>query len=102
MSNKELIPWERMDEIASKAIDKLFQMDSEEAREFLEEEVEITDEEKNYFCIDQFFEDEDEPRNWTPCDEADEDGHHHCPYEESYTGYADEMCRVCCGLGVDE
>ena len=42
----------------------------------------------------------------TPCDEPyeDEKGNevHHCPYEDSYTGYPGEMCRVCCGLGVDE
>ena len=25
-----------------------------------------------------------------------------CPYKDCYTGYEDEMCRVCCGLGVDE
>lgn len=26
----------------------------------------------------------------------------HCPYADTYTGYEDEMCRNCCGLGVDE
>lgn len=48
--------------------------------------------------------------SWTPCDEPiveyDENGketkHYHCPYADTYTGYEDEMCRVCCGLGVDE
>jgi hypothetical protein len=39
---------------------------------------------------------------WTPCDEKDEQGQHHCPYENTYTGYESEMCRVCCGLGVDD
>lgn len=39
---------------------------------------------------------------WTPCDTPDYDGVHHCPYEDSYTGYPGEMCRNCCGLGVDE
>ena len=43
-----------------------------------------------------------EDGNWTPCDEEDENGHHHCPYADWYTGYESEMCRVCCGLGVDE
>ena len=46
----------------------------------------------------------------TPCDVPvttyDENGnerkHFVCPYAETYTGYEDEMCRVCCGLGVDE
>jgi hypothetical protein len=38
----------------------------------------------------------------TPCDYPDENGNHVCPYAETYTGYESEMCRVCCGLGVDE
>jgi uncharacterized protein (UPF0305 family) len=42
----------------------------------------------------------------TPCDipYVDENGNkvYYCPYEDSYTGYEGEMCRVCCGLGVDE
>lgn len=44
----------------------------------------------------------EEIRNWTPCDEIGDDGMHHCPYEDSYTGYESERCRVCCGLGVDD
>lgn len=36
----------------------------------------------------------------TPCEIKGDDGHYHCPYAEFYDG--DEMCRVCCGLGVDE
>ena len=47
---------------------------------------------------------------YTPCDEElvdyDENGkeikYHRCPYEDSYGGYESEMCRVCCGVGVDE
>lgn len=42
----------------------------------------------------------------TPCDipEVDDNGykHYHCPYIGTYTGYESEMCRNCCGLGVDE
>lgn len=46
----------------------------------------------------------------TPCDEpiidydanGNEIKYHVCPYAETYTGYEDEICRVCCGLGVDE
>ena len=38
----------------------------------------------------------------TPCDYPDENGQHHCPYADTYAGYESEMCRVCCGLGVDE
>lgn len=25
-----------------------------------------------------------------------------CPFADCYSGYEAEMCRVCCGLGVDE
>ena len=39
---------------------------------------------------------------FTPCDIPDDNGKSHCPYTDSYTGYEDEMCRVCCGIGVDE
>lgn len=38
----------------------------------------------------------------TPCDVVDETGFHHCPYMDTYMGYEDEMCRNCCGLGVDK
>ena len=38
----------------------------------------------------------------TPCDYPDENGRYHCPYADAYTGYESEMCRNCCGLGVDE
>lgn len=38
----------------------------------------------------------------TPCDYPDENGEHHCPYADTYMGYEDEMCRNCCGIGVDE
>lgn len=43
-----------------------------------------------------------EDKDLYPCDTADEDGVHRCPYEDTYTGYESEMCRVCCGLGVDD
>lgn len=48
---------------------------------------------------------------WTPCDNPEivyneetgkEEVIHYCPYADTYTGYEDEMCRNCCGLGVDE
>ena len=46
----------------------------------------------------------------TPCDvpiiEYDVNGNeikvYRCPYADTYCGYEDEMCRCCCGLGVDE
>ena len=25
---------------------------------------------------------------------------HLCPFADTYAGYADEMCRNCCGLGI--
>ena len=37
-----------------------------------------------------------------PCDIPDYEGNYHCPYADTYTGYEGEMCRVMCGLGVDE
>lgn len=38
----------------------------------------------------------------TPCDDfKDENGMSICPYEGSGISES-EMCRVCCGLGVDE
>lgn len=39
---------------------------------------------------------------WTPCDEKDYNGNYRCPFADTYMGYESEMCRVCCGLGVDE
>ena len=48
---------------------------------------------------------------WTPCDEPveeynEETGkmeiHYHCPFADTYKGYENEMCRNCCGLGVEE
>ena len=40
--------------------------------------------------------------HFTPCDIPDENNEHHCPFADTYSGYEDEMCRNCCGLGVDE
>ena len=50
--------------------------------------------------MDEYNENE---KNLDPCDTfVDENGMHVCPFASTYTGYADEMCRVCCGHGVDE
>ena len=38
----------------------------------------------------------------TPCDIKNDDGTYSCPYKDTYMGYESEMCRNCCGLGVDE
>ena len=37
-----------------------------------------------------------------PCDTKNDDGKHHCPFENTHAGYKAEMCRVCCGMGADE
>lgn len=50
---KEGIGWYRMDEIASKAIDGLIEDDPYEAEEYLKNEIEITDEEAQYFGISE-------------------------------------------------
>ena len=58
--------WYRMDEIASKAIDKLIENDPYDAEEFLREEIDLDLEEAQYFCIDETldmikgYEEEDE------------------------------------------
>ena len=36
----------------------------------------------------------------TPCDAVDIDGQHHCPFVGQTS--ESELCRVMCGLGVDE
>ena len=39
----------------------------------------------------------------TPCEELNPiTNQHECAYKDTYTGFEDEMCRICCGLGVDE
>lgn len=45
--------WYRMDEIASKAIDKLIENDPYDAEEFLREEIDLDQEEAEYFCISE-------------------------------------------------
>ena len=63
---KKGIPYCRMEEIASKAIDKLIENDPYDAEEFLREEIDLDLEEAQYFCIDETldmvkrYEEEDE------------------------------------------
>lgn len=63
---KNGIPYRRMDEIATKAIDKLIENDPYDAEEFLREEIYLDLEEAQYFCIDETldmvkrYEEEDE------------------------------------------
>lgn len=64
------VGFNRLEEIASKAIDKLIEDDSYEAEEFLSNEIEITDEEAEYFGISETmdmikgYEEEDEDYGW--------------------------------------
>lgn len=51
--DKSGIGWWRMDEIASKAIDGLFEDDAYEAKIYCEETLELTDEENEYFGISE-------------------------------------------------
>ena len=54
------INYYRMDEIASKAIDGLFEDDPYEAKIYCEETLELTEEEKEYFGISEKEEEESE------------------------------------------
>lgn len=64
--SKEKIGWYRMDEIATKTIDKLIEEDPYEAEEFLREELELDDNEVEYFGMSETldmikrYEEEDE------------------------------------------
>lgn len=53
------INYYRMDEIATKTIDKLIENDPYEAEEFFEEELDLDDEEVEYFCIRETINEED-------------------------------------------
>lgn len=55
---KDKIPYERMDELASKAIDGLFENDPYEAETYCEETLELTDYEREYFGIKDKIEEE--------------------------------------------
>lgn len=50
--------WYRLDELASKAIDGLFEDDAYEAKIYCEEELELTEEENEYFGISEKEEEE--------------------------------------------
>ena len=47
-----MITRERLEEIASKALDKLIEDDPYDAEEWMKEELDLSDEEMEYFCID--------------------------------------------------
>lgn len=64
------VGFNRLEEIASKAIDKLIEDDPYEAEEFLREEIDLDLKEAQYFCIDKTldmvkgYEEEDEDDEW--------------------------------------
>ena len=47
-----MITRQRLEEIASRVLDKLIENDPDEAIEFIDEELELTDEERKYFCVE--------------------------------------------------
>lgn len=53
------INYYRMDEIATKTIDKLIENDPYEAEEFFKEELDLDDEEIEYFCIRETINEEE-------------------------------------------
>ena len=64
-SKKEKITAIRYQEIAEKAVSKLMEIDSEEAMEFLRNELDLTEEEKKYFEIPTEDDDyEEDPAAW--------------------------------------
>lgn len=48
---KKQIPWERLCELTTKLMDKLLEMDMEEAFEFFEEELELESHERDFFEV---------------------------------------------------
>lgn len=50
-AKKQVCGYNRLDEIASKSIDKLIELDPYEAEEFLKDELELDDDEVYYFGI---------------------------------------------------
>ena len=73
---KNAIPWERMDEIATKCLHKLLEFDYEEATEFFKDELDLTEEECKYFEVTT----ETEPHEFT-CEDCP---YHYCDDYEDY------------------
>ena len=82
MEIKNKITWERMSEIATQALHKLLEYDREEAIEFFNEELYLTEEESKYFEVPT----ESEPYEFTCSD---------CPYyySDSYEDDEPERCH---------
>lgn len=62
--NKDGLGYHRLDEIASKALDKVFELDVDEAKYFCEEELDLDRREREYFCIDDKGEESDDDEDW--------------------------------------
>lgn len=63
---KDGIGYHRLDEIASKAIDGLFEFDENEAKYYCESELDLDKREREYFCVDNKGEesDDDDDEDW--------------------------------------
>lgn len=64
------IGWSRLDEIASKAIDHIIETDVDDAEEFLRDELDLEEDEVEYFCISETM---DEARGYDEDEEDEED-----------------------------
>ena len=87
---KEKITWDRMCEIATKALHKLLEDDEEAAIEFFREELDLSEEEREYFEV--------------PTEEEFYDQLNEEEYGESYDedGYDDDSDRGCKDCPEDE
>ena len=98
---KDRISWERLSEIATKALHKLLELDHEEATEFFKDELDLIENECEYFelpteikpyeftcsdCPYYYSDSYGEEYNGEPerCHYQGEDGYAPCSYEESY------------------
>ena len=57
---KKMIPWERMDEIATKCLHALMEAEPYEAMEYFKDELYLSEEEMEYFGLSTEMEDEDD------------------------------------------
>ena len=46
------ISYQRLEEIASRAIDRIIELDLDGVEEWLESELDMTEKERQYFCVD--------------------------------------------------
>ena len=96
---------ERLVDIATKAIHKLLEVDEDSAREFFEEEMQLTDYERDFFDTEEndYFEDlisiEEEP--WDYEDRNYERTYHDDDFDDS-AAWEDDSDRGCKDCPPDE